>query len=215
VTPQLHPPIPYIHAPPCFYVICGHLLYNVLPMLGRVACALPGSEAGTSDGGPTVQSQQPQEANDGSSGGCCAHSSAGTSKEAAGCCDPPAPPRPPADSALLLLMAAAGSLRACVQLACQAEDATRHTLLPNHSGSNSSGGEAPQPDCSEAHTSQHKSEEIHVIHIQQGLDLMLPLAHSLTVQKPGSCWEEAKDNHPLLLVQALMTTAHVSMTAEL
>jgi hypothetical protein len=54
-----------------------------------------------------------------------------------------------------------------------------------------------------------------VAHIQEGFELLLTLAHSLTVQEPGSWWEEARERYPLLLVQALMTTAHVSMTAEL
>jgi hypothetical protein len=54
-----------------------------------------------------------------------------------------------------------------------------------------------------------------VAHIQEGFELLLTLAHSLTVQEPGSSWEEARGHYPLLLVQALMTTANVSVLAKL
>jgi hypothetical protein len=53
-----------------------------------------------------------------------------------------------------------------------------------------------------------------VIHLQQVLASLLSLSHSFTLQGAGSWWEEAKKYYPLLLVQALMTTAHVSMAAE-
>jgi hypothetical protein len=52
-----------------------------------------------------------------------------------------------------------------------------------------------------------------VAHIQEGLNDLLILARSLTLQGPGSWWEEAKQRYPLLLVQGLMATAHVSMVA--
>jgi hypothetical protein len=47
--------------------------------------------------------------------------------------------------------------------------------------------------------------------VVSGLEFLLSLASDLTLRGPGSWWEEAKEHHPLLLVQALMTTAMVCL----
>jgi hypothetical protein len=46
--------------------------------------------------------------------------------------------------------------------------------------------------------------------VVSGLESLLSLASALTLQGPGSWWEEAKEHCPLLLIQALMAIGFVS-----
>jgi hypothetical protein len=174
---------------------CMVLLHQMQPMLKHVAAStkVASISSASSDAAPaTASTLVPQQVH--------------PSQQQLSC-PPDAPPRPPADSALMLLMAAARTLAVAVSLGCMGQHCTCCGRWEAGSGTS-----IPIP--AKGHTGS-RSGRVRASGLQElgdvmsGLECLLSLASDLTLQGPGSWWEEAKQHHPLLLIQALMATAKV------
>jgi DNA mismatch repair ATPase MutL len=142
----------------------------------------------------------------------------------------PAPStRPPADSSLLLLMAGARAVAAAVKLGCcgchdPAANGWYHQPKQENKVDDSDEDEGDEQHQEEKQQHQEEEEEeqhqedeeepglLEVPELVAGLEPLLSLAHSLTLQGPGTWWEEAKKHHPLLLVQTVLATIQVGRT---
>jgi hypothetical protein len=166
---------------------CLELMQGMLPVMQHVAAAMCRQD--------THQAEQMQAP----TGSCTSGRGLGTSRVATAQTYPTqqesaaatSPFRPPADSCLLLLMAAAHTVNAAVKLGCSGSQQPKA-----QQGGNSS--------SSDAQSGLQDTEQL-----LGGLESLLSLAHSLTLQEPGSWWEEARRYFPLLLIQALTTTLKV------
>jgi hypothetical protein len=79
------------------------------------------------------------------------------------------------------------------------------------------GGGGDDIDDDEEEEEQHQEEEVpgllEIPELVAGLQPLISLAHSLTLQGPGSWWEEAREHYPLLLVQTVLAALKVRRMA--